>query len=60
MKWCPSILEVQKAGELKHSLMLLFHVLGLGWSYYKEGCKFRWSGEDRVLKYKIKIKRETL
>ena len=27
--------------------------------YYKEGCKFRWFEEDRVLKKKNKIKRET-
>jgi hypothetical protein len=26
--------------------------------YYKEGCRFRWSEEDRVLKHKFKIKRE--
>ena len=36
-------------------------ILSLGLSYYKEGCKFRWSEEDRVLKYKIKNqKRDTL
>ena len=27
--------------------------------YYKEGCKFRWSEEHRVLKHKSKIKRDT-
>ena len=38
--------------------MFLSYVLSLGLSYYKEGCKFRLSEEDRVLKFKFKIKRE--
>ena len=43
----------------KHSSKHFYSILGLGMSYYKEGCKFRWSEEDRVLKHKNKIKRET-
>ena len=57
MKWCPSILEVEKGVELKADLQSLhFMLLSLGMPYYKEECKLNWSEEDRVLKYKIKIK----
>jgi hypothetical protein len=59
MKWYPSILEVEKADELKALSKVLYFVLSLGSAVLKEGCKFRWSEEDRVLKQKHKIKRET-
>ena len=58
MKWYPSILQVQKADEPKALSKAFMFVLGLGMPHYKEGCKFRWSKEDRVLKHKNKIKRE--
>jgi len=62
MKWYLSILQVQKADEPKalSKAFLFCFILGLGMSYYKEGCKFRWFVDDRVLKHKNKIKRETL
>ena len=60
MKWYPSILQVQKADEPKSLSKAFCFILGLGMLYYKEGCKFRWLEEDRVLKHKNKIKRETL
>ena len=57
MKWCPSILEVEKGIKLKADLQSLhFMLLSLDMTYYKEGCKLIWSEKDRVLKYKIKIK----
>ena len=59
MKWHSSILQVQKANKPKALSKAFYFVLGLDMSYYKEGCKFRWSKEDRVLKHKCKIKRET-
>ena len=59
MKWYPSILQVQKANEPKALSKAFYFVLGLIMSYYKEGCKFRWSEEDRMLKHKNKIQRET-
>ena len=60
MKWDPSILQVQKADEPKALFKAFYSILGLGMSYYKEGWKFMWSEEDRVLKHKNKIKSETL
>ena len=55
MKWYPSILQAQKVDEPKALSKAFYFVLGLGMPYYKEGCKFRWSEEDRVLKHKNKI-----
>ena len=59
MKWYPSILQVQKADEPKALSKAFVFCFGLGMLYYKEEYKFRWSEEDRVLKHKNKIKRET-
>ena len=34
----------------KRASSIFNFVLGLGMPYYKEGCKFRWFEEDRMLK----------
>ena len=53
--YIPQSFKCKKQTNPKRSSKLLCFVLDLGMPYYKEGCKFRWFEEDRVLKHKNKI-----